>query len=83
MSWWIFDTLAAAQVAEAAATATLPDDTLVTGEVAPVQVTRCWADIVALTDGRFAFPAKAGMALPAGATEMEDIAGLLPETGEA
>jgi hypothetical protein len=80
MTHWVFSTQANANAAQQAATALLPHDTLVSGAMAPVEITTRWADIVTLTDGRLAFVAKPGMALPAGATALDDatVQGLLP-----
>lgn len=79
MTWWVFANRSDADAAQLAATDALPDDTLIGGQDAPVQITARWADISTLTDGRFAFPAKPGMLLPGGAVQIEDVSSLLPQ----
>jgi hypothetical protein len=73
----VFANRSDADAAQNAATDTLPDDKLITGQEGPVQITTRWADIPTLTDGGFAFPIKPGMALPTGAMQTDDISALL------
>ena len=81
--WWVFiaaNAIAAGQ-AQVLAFATLPPDTLFNGQIAPIQYTVRWGNVITLTDGRLAFRLKPGMITPgAVSVTMTDaqIAALLP-----
>lgn len=72
MTYWVFTTLDAANAAQVSCTDALPDDTLRSGAVAPVQITDKWADVIATTDGRFGFVACQRVTMPSAATAMDD-----------
>lgn len=81
--WWVFiaaNAIAASQ-AQAAAFATLPQDTQFDGSRAPIQYTVRWDNVLTLTDGRFAFHVKPGMVTPGTVSVTltdTQIAGILP-----
>ncbi|WGM30254.1 hypothetical protein [Brevundimonas sp. NIBR11] len=72
MSEWIFESLERAQAAADACATALPDDVLLMGGAAPMQVTECWAEPLAIGDGRWMFLAMPGQATPADAIEVAD-----------
>ena len=64
--WWVFvaANALAASAAQATAFALLPQDTLVSGQTAPIQVTKQWDAVHVMTDGRLAIRLKPGMTTP-------------------
>lgn len=77
--WWLFTDEAEAEKAQAEAFSKLPADTLHDGSIAPVQVTKRWANIQPMKDGAsWTIPVKVGMAAPSKAAVKADIKDLLP-----